>query len=650
MAVQRTGSGANANQERLAQAAAAAEATAPAATATQQTTQQSINVGQVGQQGGTPKAANYLQQIQGYHLGRTEAGEALVNAQRSIQEYLEEKGMTSNKNKDGLEYRVVPVDSNETSSFASAVAVVGILEGPESYAFCHTIVLEGSVQGNLPQVEVNLNGNTMHVNQALQDILDGNYQNRLRDVIASKLFLKGKVAMIDAGMSILPKSKILKTDTAEAKSIVSGIVFYAVSSINNERNKVVVGVPGLDLTQMNDGELHTSVDYTPKEHVRNAVGDPVRSDVRVVTNFSFRDAENRQRSVLMSDVSLAATVAYQPQQQGYGGAMPAAMGYGGQMAPIQNWVPTFTITRNDTGTPVVTLEQTLLGIAMAVVTLSDQLVWADVAYANRAKPHMNLGALPLMEGGEAVDLAAATVTPEEYKKFLYNFVQELPVFLYHVDRYDELGFANDPLLLAVNGDVNAVNDVYAALNNLCGGTLANIIPREKFASTTIGQVSPRLVPMGSYTPDNDAFAHDRREVDVLAILGSKMGNKLEAAQSLYAYDNDVSTDPQLRLSNRKRLEQDLLGSSLEDTGYAYEITLSPELMNILVAVIKGASMKVVKRLEAAQNGDRVFFNPTFRSAGVAAGLGSQIFSMSGLGGGMGMGTAFGNMNLHRGWN
>ncbi len=646
MAVQRTGSG-NANVDTKA-AAAAAQQAAPQATAQPQQ-QAHINMSGAGVQS-TPKAASYLQQLQGFHLGRTEAGEALVNAERSIHEYLEEKGMLTDKNKDGLEYRVITVDSNETSSFASAVTIVGVQnstnQATPSFAFCHTIVLEGSIQGNLPQMEVPINGTNMHISQSLQDLIDASYMKRLREVISSKLFLQGTVNMVDAGISILPKGKVLRTDSIEAKAIVGAKVFYAVSSINAERTKLIMGIPGLDLTQMNDGELQTSVDYAPAEHVRNAVGDPVRADARVVTNFSFRDAENRNRTMLMSDVSIAATMAYQPQQMGYGGTQQAV--YGGVAAPIQNWVPAFTITRNDTGTPVVTLEQTMLGIAMAVVSMSEQLAWADMMYVNRAKPHLNLGVLPLMEGGEMVDLASSTVTPDEFRKFVWNFVQENPVFLYHVDRYDELGFANDPLLLAVNGDQTALNDVYSALNNLCGGNLGSIVPREKFGASSIGVVSPRLVPMGSYTPENDAFPHDRREVDVLAVLGSKMSNKVETARQLYAFDNDTSTDPKLRLSNRKRLEQDLLGSSLVDTGYAYEVTLAPELINILVAVIKAASMKVVKRMEVAQNNDRLFFNPTFRNNQMAAGLSQQMFSMSGmgnLGGGIGMG-----INLTgRGW-
>lgn len=629
MAIKRTDAGKVSAEQAAATIAQNAQAQAAPA-------QEQINPGQQTFQhsagGYTPKAANYLQQLQGFHLGRTEAGEALVNATRSIQEFLEEKGMDTNKNKDGLEYRVIPVDANETSSFASAVVIAGISDqhtDESSYVFCHTIVLEGSIQGQLPQSEIQFGQQNMQVQQTLQDLLDRGYHDRLRGVITEKLFLNRKFGLVDCGTSILPKSKTLRNDTAEAKSIVNAKVFYAVSSINNERIKLMLGVPGLDLSQMNDGELQTSADYSPVEHQRNAVGDPVRTDVRITTNFSYRDAEQRARTALMSDVSLAATVLYQPQPQGYGSVnQPGA--YGGQAAPVQNWLPAFTVTRNDSGTPVVTLEQTLLGIAMAATAMSERLAWADVFYQNRGKPHLNLGSLPVMEGGEAVDLAAATVTQEDYRTFLYNFVQENPVFLYHVDRYDELGFANDPLLLAVNGDQNALSDIYSALNNLCGGNLSGILPREKFTSQLIGFITPRLIPMGSYEPETDPFSHDRRELDVLAVLGSKMGNKTEVAHQLYALDNDTSVDVQLRLQNRKRLEQTLLGSSLVDTGYAYEIMFTPDFAAILVAVIKAASMKVTKRYEIAQNDQRVFFNPQYRQNVMTSGLGSQLFSAGGL--------------------
>lgn len=632
MAIQRTGAG-NTNVDAAAVAAQQAQATAAAAATQQTQTQSQIHLGAQG--AGTPKAASYLQQLQGFHLGRTEAGEALVNAERSISEYLEEKGMKTNKNKDGLEYRVITVDSNETSSFASAVVIVGVSgdsTDTSSYAFCHTVVLEGSIQGQLPQSEVQFGNTNMQVTQCLQDLIDRGYMERLRAVIASKLFLNRQVGLVDCGVSILPRSKTLRTDTVESKAILSAKVFYAVSAINNERIKLMMGIPGLDLTQMNDGELQTSADYSPVEHVRNAVGDPVRSDVRIVTNFSYRDAEQRARATLMSDVSLAATVLYQPQPQGYG-SVNVGSAYGNVATPVQNWMPAFTITRNDSGTPVVTLEQTLLGVAMATVTMSEHLAWANVFYQNRGKPHLNLGALPVMEGGEAVDLAAATVTPEAYREFLYNFVQESPVFLYHVDRHDELGFANDPLLLAVNGDPAALSDIYNALNNLCGGNLSAILPREKFTPGLIGSTTPRLVPMGSYEPESDAFSHDRRELDVLAILGSKMANRAESAHQLYALDNDTSIDAQLRLNNRKRLEANLLGSSLVDTGYAYEVMFTPAFIEVLVGVIKAASMKVTKRYEIAQNDSRVFFNPTFRQNVIGSGLGSQLFSTGGLTGG-----------------
>lgn len=570
----------------------------------------------------TGQAASYLNSMFSAQLGRTESGAVLTNAVEAIKKFLVDKGMDKDTNRDGLEYRVIGIDGNEIHSYASAVSICAIGKSSgKTDVFVHTMILGASQSEEIQSATVNLANRTVEVPQTLHDIIDDNFRRKVRNVVAPNLYMEGEFQLYDAGFVVLPKSVVLNDDTKENQERLNARMFYASAAIRSLRAEVT-SQTSLDLTKMLDSILVVREDLTPAMPAYDANGNPVRTDVRVTCSAQFNDEDGRQRQLLLADVAAAVSLAYQPTNQGYG-VMDAVTPYQ-QAIQNQAWIPTVTITRNDTGTPNITLAQNLLGIAVTAITIGSHLKWSQVFYMNRTKPHMNLGNLPLLDGNEPIDLTSADVDIVTYRQVLAKYVRENPVFLYQVDRFDELSATNDVLLMAANGDQTALDNIYQELNDLCGGKMSNILPRANFDGKFVGTIQQRRVLLGSYVPSHDGVPHDRREIDMLSILSSNIPNSAIHAMDLYVADNNPDMPANYRADTRQKLDASITSSSLTQNGFAYELILSNAFLELLVAVISATQISVQRRSEEVVNEGRVFFNSAMVNNAVQAGLGQGL--------------------------
>jgi hypothetical protein len=537
-------------------------------------------------------------------ISRRATSEALTKAHDAFF-----KQLTDSPIPDRYAVTLLKVDNTKQSDLRLSAIIPTIQhKGVDNVVAYHTVLLEGS-SDSIPSRSETINGKPVTIRRYAADVYNDRYKQAVRDYVAS---MNPGCRVIDCSGCVLPNGF-----NFEDKDAVRDLVINAVLPAVSELNQLAPDYVEVNLALLErDCSLQAAVAFNETTRTDYA-GLPVRNDISItlqaVSNERVDGAElnNPERSVTLARIGGFIDMIWAPEQD-------TVTNYA-QINPMQNrkFAARMVLTslENQQG---YSIENQLLALA-AALTLGEGTNWYP-AFSPRITGGGNktlnakidtrdIGALNIEANvfdttgqggyGQAIDTKASSFSPQDQGRFIGLAIRPGLTFSIDVSDCGADTWYNEVFSAAVKGDPGAINAILEAANTLTNGA---------FARHYGNGGSPLLndddrVLMG-YFIGADGQKHDIREVDHLFVL-NYLGAKDPTAAQAWS-DTITRTDfpLALRLEDRERQLQEIIGSQITFTQQARRGTFTRPFLEAFAKGIAESGV-LIKPVNPAMHGDYI---------------------------------------------
>lgn len=471
---------------------------------------------------------------------------------------------------DANQFQIIQLDQSQTKLTVPLILLVQAAQaGGQTHSAVFSMLLNSPDIRLANRVEKD-NGRSVEVPTVIGDIYNSkDYWARIQQVLGDML---PKGAQIhDAGGLVVPASFSVENDNLHElvyrATVATWTVMNSWVQLEDESPYTVAG--------RSRGEILTARLNFSGEVAKNAVGQPIRSDVTVELDSSTpgqgQEAFLTPTQMLVKVGGFIQPMFAQPVQNPNPNGPREDQPYWAQLV----------ITDIDSGYEAYDLEVLLLAISTSTI-LSNTYAWADAfrpRYARKgvAEDLRDIGALGyalIVDGkpGQRIDTKTEAFLPNFGNLIRDNFRNGL---LYSIDvpEIGENAWAFDVFRAAANGDAQAYNQIITAADNLTGNEFSTC-----FAGGPIVADDNNRIHLGQYLRREDNMVRDIRDIDYLAVL-NLFGKTSPKTAVDFAETFSPKTGPlATRLDTRLKIIAEALSDDFELTGYANRLPLFSEFV------------------------------------------------------------------------
>lgn len=563
----------------------------------------------VGDQGGKtqPRGMRRINEVlrRGATSERSEArvSEALKQLNKAADEAIETKVMEYKPDLLRLDRQI------HNLPMSAIIATLQANVNGVTYIAIRPLLLE-SRDNPLPKRRRQVGGQSVEMQLRAQDVTnDPRFWERVQKLVQDHAKI-ANAKIVDAGVLLIPeyvRDEDVGFDFENlelAKELISQTANRLEDALSAYRNETPLSLP--DIMSSND-RLRVSVDTTSDTVEMDAVGNPIRSDLRVTMKIAtqqngFYGQQNGEE--FMSEEDLNHVSAYvdmeytrpNPQQ-----IQQQQMMMGNNFQPPRPFTPVIVATRvaNASWVQSNTMELYLLAFSNLYRCLMGQ------AYAQTLNPSLtntrvgkndvntkDIAALGYMVGGQKPDIRTESTGDNEFIKFLNATVEGKPAFAIDVDPVGENISLESHFLVAASGGADsqrAKDYITAAANALTGGAFSRHFDASKEMFIYYGSD----MHLGRYKDKNKEW-RDVRDCDTVHVLNVTQGNQNDffGWYRTRLATTDINETFETKLARRENLERQYLDPSMVINRRAPRLIATQEFLDALDAATAEAGARV----------------------------------------------------------
>lgn len=516
-------------------------------------------------------------------MGRTPASEVLSKTTKALSALYEEQAKKS------FEITILPIDMNSTTTLSVSALVVALrdkqaLDLGVSY---HTLILEASAEPRQPKFE-----NINNINTEIITTVGDAWENTLITVVEETVraqFPQSKLISADA--CVVPRDFKLE-DPQQVFNLASNALFACSSELETS----MPGFPDLDLANAERDSTLTVRTSFANQQMQDAVGLPVRSDIRI--DFSAAPANQQQGQQQLERVTPLAHIGgfldltWDP-------TMLPNNAYAAYAAPqqqsYQRYAARFVATSLEM-TQLLTIPAQLLAL-LPVLALRENNQWIQ---AFRPLPHVSgvdmrdIGAIGIEVNfendpsgfGQRIDTKADKFNEESLARLVTATIKPGIIISLDVPECGTSTWYNGVFAAAAEGNMKANQAIIDAANKLTHGRFGNYFPN----GGRVAVDENNRIHLGYYV-DGTGIRKDIRDIDYLAIL-NMYGQSDPVIIKDWSDTFLKSGYPlALRLASRKRIIQGRFGD-VTITGFARRVTFEAEFIKALDKAAQEAGLVI----------------------------------------------------------
>ena len=502
---------------------------------------------------------------------------------------------------ESYDLQMVNVSKTEnTNLFCSAIVlVVRHKQAPNAALAFHTMLI-GDTAGELPRIQVNINGKTVEQQWVIGDAYDNEFKAVVAGVVARQFPNTNPANMFDAEGQVVPVGYDFKD-----LSLVRMTLANALRAAGTVLNSNASNFKDYSLEGSAAGLNSVATLSFNQNQQANAVGEPVRTDVYIsYTEVRGTPAQGKQPG---ERVSLNSGER-QEQVFGIGGFMdllwdpanpqfgqnpyqPVMQNFQQQPQSTHLYTPRFVITKLDAKL-LNTLPGQMLGLVTAL-TLRNGGNWIGAF----RRPHSNefdlkdIGAIGIEANldknpsgfGSRIDTRSESFTAQQLAALVQAFIRPNLAISMDVAECGPETWLTSVFLAAARGSADANEAILSAATLLTNGKF-NYSGPAVFAENN-------RIHMGYYV-DKNGVKRDIRDVDYLAI--ANMFGETDPVQIRDWSDTFTRTDYHLdlRMAARRRILESAVGGSVFYTGFAERVTFAGPFLDALEKAVVATGLTI----------------------------------------------------------
>jgi hypothetical protein len=487
-------------------------------------------------------------------------------------------------------YRTVLMDvADKPYLNVSSLVIVGqATEAPEAGVGFHILLLEGSIDEIAP-IQRNEQGESFLIRRVVGDAYNIALVTAIKEEISSRYGVPVN-KIYDGRASVVPADVKAEDDQRLEELIVKAMQAAAMAIVVKLPDFKDLNLASLDRNQ----QIISVVSLSAERPATNAEGYPIRSDFRLSLSAVDKSLSQEDTFAFSSEANVAT-------QTGYVDLIFNPTTEGSKEYLYQ---PVFVINSLE-ATSLQTTGMALLAVSNTSAVATDG-VWTR-QFNPRTQHHRpgglnDIGALGYDLGDhKKIDTRFEDFTQQDFMALMRAVVVPDLAFCLDTPETDSSSFWTAPFGFAAAGDVDAIQHLLDAANELTNGAFAKIY-NDKGGRGTNGGVMIDLgirVVQGYYT-DSDGTRRDIADYDNLAIMnlfGDKDPNLIKEYSDTFL----ATTGSQdYRMAKRIRILERLQAFRL--TGFATRNMFEPAFIEALTAACGMAGFKPSLRLPQTDPG------------------------------------------------
>lgn len=527
------------------------------------------------------KSVNQLPTMFGGWVSRNPVGENLRKYDEIFKEILKDNNL-----EEILETRVF-----EGRQHSMPISAITLIANPTkgSEVVVYVFLVAASLQ-SLQPTTFNYSGQQIEIQNT-----PGQVWSQEMWEIMSRTIIAGGATGINvahyAGFGVIP-AEVKVDDKEHLQKLLSD----GSSAIRFEINLRLGGANEFNLSCIpKTDKLSARIDFTPTP-IEDTAGLPKRSDLSVTvvgsSNANIQQQIYNPSHIASQDITRVGgyvELLFNPSMNSYGmmpGMMPG-------MYDTRMFDARYVITDFSTGIDTMTLELLLFGIHQATV-LNKSLAWA---YAFRptisrsgGTDVRDIGAIGLdipglvgktaNEGGDIIDTKTATFDEAAFLKLITATIRTDLIFSIDIPESTV-----DSWLLGILRQTTVSDSAYQLVIR-AANTLTNNRFAQFFKGGPIIRDDNCRVHNGYYINKETGKPHDLRDLDYLCLLNIVGKSDHQYAIKYERTFSDTTTPIEIRLQERWKILQNVLGDTLKLTGYSNRYTFMPDFLIALSNAIQ----------------------------------------------------------------
>lgn len=481
------------------------------------------------------------------------------------------------------EMYIVPIDKSVSNDLPFSVLVVGFSEKGKNVPMAYySLLLESTFDAPPSIPHTNQNNQVINIPVFASDA----YGTHMSQIIDKEVraAVPGMADYLTGDAMVIPA----ETDLND-KDFIDRVLTNAALSARNQLILIDDNAGELNLANDNHNTVLTQLVQFNRNNKLDVVGNPVRSDITLITTAVLKD---QKPSNIFSGKSSVVTTASGFMEVLYRETQPIAAngGWGVQAQPNSRKYQANFVLTNISNMKIQTLPGILLAIINASSLAENPNNWVPAFRPYREargdKLLSDIGYLgyDIPESRAAIKTTADKFSDIELWQLISTYFSEGLVISLDIPDCADTSWEYGAFAQAANGDMHSTEEIISAADILTNGNFSKVY-KPSNGKAEVCTTGNNRVFLGYYT-DKNGQKRDIRDADFLAAcghFGPKDPDEIRTYSDTY---NDIDFDVWTRLDTRSNLINNILGA-VKYTGMALRVEFTSDF---LVALKTAASM------------------------------------------------------------